>query len=161
LIALTVQAVPDSDARANAARQLRAVTDSITALRGAAARYRRDSDKASDHLMLTRANDVRAQCGGVLVAADSLAVLLNAHRYAPSRDDRLQRALQVDLATLRQSLRTCQREWDAGERRARADSIRAWGPFRLAALESVLRTYERRATGFRGLVEPGRVDAAR
>lgn len=151
-IAWSLQSTPDSAARFHMSQQLRVVSESLSALRGAAARYRRDADKASDHLMWTRAIEVRAGCTGTLAVADSLAVLLAARRYTPPRGESNQRALQADLATLRQALRACRRDWDASNR-ARADSVRAWGPFRLTALERVLRQYEQRATGFRGYVE--------
>jgi hypothetical protein len=160
-IAWTFQAPPDSAARAHLTAQLRAVTDSLSVLTGAAARYRRDADKASGALMVARAAEVRAGCTGALAAVDSLTTTLGARRYLP-RDAQSQGALQVDLATLRQSLRTCRREWDtAGPHGARADSVRAWGPFRLAALERVVRKYEERAGEFREHFQTAKAPASR
>lgn len=153
-IAWLLQAPPDSVMRAHVSQQLRAVSDSLTQLRGAASRYRRDADKASRPLMMARAAEVRAGCTGALAAADSLSGSLDAHRYL-RRDAQYQRALQAQLATLRQSLRTCRREWDAtGGGGTKADSVRAWGPFRLSALERVMRRFEEQAGTFRDHLQP-------
>jgi len=160
-IVLAVQAPPDSAARAQMTQRLRVVAESLGALRGAAAHFRRDLDKASDQLIRARAKQVRASCTNTLAVTDSLAVPLAAHRYTPARGDVDQRALQTELTTLRRALFICRGEWDASLGHAHPDSLRAWGPFRLTSLEGLMRRYEQRAVRFRGYVDPAEAAGAR
>lgn len=158
---LVLQAPPDSAARAQIHTQLQAVTESLTALRGAAAHFRQDLIKASDALVVARANRVRAGCASALTVAESLATPLGRRKYTPARGEADQRALQNELVTLRRALAQCRAEWDANRPHARADSLRAWGPFRLSSLENVLRRYEARAGRFRAYVAPPETEPTR
>jgi hypothetical protein len=158
---LLLQALPDSAARAQVYDRLRVVTESLSVLRGAGARFRQDLVKASEALVLARAKRVRASCANTIAVVDSLAAPLARQQYTPARGVADQRALQTELATLRRGLVQCRGEWDAQSPRAGADSLRAWGPYRLTALDATLRRFEQRATRFRDYVAPPDTSALR
>lgn len=105
---------------------------SFSAVRSAAARFRQDLPKASPQLVLARAQHVRAACIGTRTAADSLAPRL-------TRDP----AAQAVLAALQRALQTCEREWETHGPHVNADSLRAWGPYRLSELDQALGRYQR------------------
>jgi hypothetical protein len=107
------------------------LTATFTVLRGASARFRQDLMRASPQLVMARADQVRVACAGSGAAADSLAPLLRSNAAA-----------QADLAVLQRALRACQREWDTTGPRANADSLRAWGPYRLSELDRAMRRYQ-------------------
>lgn len=109
-----------------------ALVASFSAVRSAAARFRQDLPRASQQLVLSRAHHVRAACANSRTAADALAAT-----RAPTG------AGHVGLAALQRALDACQRDWDTTGARVRADSLRAWGPFRLSELERALRRYQR------------------
>jgi hypothetical protein len=104
----------------------------FTTLRSASAQFRQDLAQASPQLVIARANQVRAACSGSRLAADSLALLWARHAAA-----------QSELAALQRALGACQRDWDTKSPRASADSLRAWGPFRLTELDRALRRFQR------------------
>ena len=158
---LVLQALPDSAARAQIHSQLQVVEESLGALRGAAAHFRQDLAKASDALVVARAKRVRASCASAIGVTDSLAAPLARRQFTPARGAADQRALRTELSTLRRALVQCRGEWDADVRHTPPDSLRAWGPFRLSSLETVLRRYEQRATRFRGYVAPPETEPTR
>jgi hypothetical protein len=160
-VVLALQALPDSAARAQVDSRLQMVAESLSALRGAAAHFRLDLAKASDALIVARAKRVRASCASAIAATDSLDAPLARGRFTARRGDADPRALRSELGTLRRALVQCRGEWDADRRRTPPDSLRAWGPFRLTALEGVMRRYEQRATRFRGYVAPPETDSTR
>jgi hypothetical protein len=105
-----------------------ALVASFSVLRSASARFRQDLQHASAQLVASRAQQVRAACTGSRNAADALA----------ARDS----APRAELAALLRVLVSCQRDWETNGTRANADSLRAWGPFRLSELERALRRYQ-------------------
>jgi hypothetical protein len=107
-----------------------ALLASFSAVRSAAARFRQDLAQASPQLVLARAQQVRAACIGTRTAADSLA-------------PRLTRDAQAELTALQRALSTCQREWETHGPHVNADSLRAWGPYRLSELDRALQRYQR------------------
>lgn len=107
----------------------------FSALRGASARFRQDLMRASPQLVIARADQVRAACAGSRGAADSLVLQLPGNAAA-----------RAELAALQRALSACQREWDTTGPRANADSLRAWGPYRLSELDRALRRYQRART---------------
>ena len=109
-----------------------ALLASFSAVRSAAARFRQDLSQASSQLVLARAQQVRAACSGTRTAADSLAPRLTRNPTA-----------QSELAALQRALSTCQREWETQGPRVNADSLRAWGPYRLTELDRALSRYQR------------------
>jgi hypothetical protein len=104
----------------------------FSTVRSAAARFRQDLPQASPQLVLARAQQVRAACLGTRAAADSLAPRL-------MRDA----AAQAELAALQRALSACQREWETHGPHVHADTLRAWGPYRLAELDRALLRYQR------------------
>src|SRR5688572_4045724 len=158
---LVLQALPDSAARAQVDSRLHVVAESLIALRGAAAHFRLDLAKASDALIVARAKRVRASCASAIGVMDSLDAPLARRRFTPARGDADQLALRTELGTLRRALVQCRGEWDADGRRMPPDSLRAWGPFRLSALERVMRRFEQSATRFRGYIAPPETEPTR
>jgi hypothetical protein len=63
-----------------------------------------------------------------------------------------QRDVQAELRRLRRALLNCQRDWTPRPGAA-ADTLRAWGPFRIAELERVVRRYEETAGRLRRRLE--------
>ena len=104
----------------------------FTTLRSAAARFRQDLPHASAQLVLARAQQVHTACASARVAADSVAPQV-------ARDA----AARTELAALQRALVACQRDWATAGPRANADSLRAWGPYRLSELDRALRQYQR------------------
>ena len=104
----------------------------FSTLRGAAARFRHDLPNASAQLVLARAQRVHTACADSRAAADSVAPLLARNATA-----------QSELAALQRALVSCQRDWQTTGPRANADSLRAWGPYRLSELDRALRRYQR------------------
>ena len=107
-----------------------ALVASFNSVRGASARFRQDLPHASARLVLSRAHEVQAACATSRQAADALASSQGG-------------AAPADLAALQRALTTCQRDWDTGSARANADSLRAWGPYRLTELEQAMRRFQR------------------
>jgi hypothetical protein len=105
---------------------------SFSGVRSAAARFRQDLSKASPQLVLARAQQVRAACINTRTAADSLAPRLTSNSTA-----------QAELTALQRALSTCQREWETHGPKVNADSLRAWGPYRLSELDRALGRYQR------------------
>jgi hypothetical protein len=113
-----------------------ALVASFSAVRSASARFRQDLSQASQQLVLARAQQVRAACIGTRTAADSLAPRLTGNTTA-----------QTELVALQRALDTCQREWETHGPRVNADSLRAWGPYRLSELDRALQRYQRARPG--------------
>ena len=105
---------------------------SFSTLRSAASRFRHDLPNASAQLVLARARRVRTACADSRAAADSVALRLARNTAA-----------QSELAALQRALIGCQRDWQTTGPRANADSLRAWGPYRLSELDRALRRYQR------------------
>lgn len=143
LLAFTVAAQgPDSVRAARYERVLRDVTESLDAVRGAAAEFRTDLPRASSELVLERAARIRTRCG----VADSAAVrqqsLLAEGVYVPAAAAEQVR-LSRETRRLRGVLARCRREWGVPEHPsvADADSLRAWGPYRTSQLDRALQRF--------------------
>ncbi len=147
-LAVAAQA-PDSVRQARFERLLKQATDSLDGVRGAAASFRTDLPSASPELVLGRAARVYVGCRGAdaaLLQVDTLLAGGVYSRAAASEQAQLQRA----TAELRRVLGRCQREWTVppSPSAATADSLRAWGPYRTAQLDSALRRYLTSLRGF-------------
>lgn len=142
---------PDSAARAAVVARLRTVSDSLHSLGAQTAAFGRDLTTASDQLVLARALPLRNACQGAVPALDSLAALLAA-RPLGAGTAAAQRDVQAELRRLRRALLNCQRDWTPRPGAA-ADTLRAWGPFRIAELERVVRRYEETAGRLRRRLE--------
>lgn len=113
-----------------------ALIASFSAVRSAGARFRQDLLQASPQLVLARAQQVRDACVHSRGAADSLALRLTHNAAA-----------QAEMSVLQRALATCQREWETQGPRVNADSLRAWGPYRLSQLDRALQRYLRARPG--------------
>lgn len=134
--------LPDSARQARFERVLREVTDSLDALRGAAAGFRADLSRTSAVLVLERAARVRNGCRAADAALARQQSLLSEGIYRAAAEQE-QARLAGEVARLRQALVRCQREWAVGDHAgpAEADSLRAWGPYRTAQLDSAVRRF--------------------
>jgi 50S ribosomal subunit-associated GTPase HflX len=99
--------------------------------------------------VFARAERVHTGCrgaDGALLQVDTLLAEGVYSRRAASEQARLQTA----TAELRRVLSRCQREWTVPRvpTVATADSLRAWGPYRTAQLDSALRRYLSSLRGF-------------
>jgi len=134
--------LPDSARQARYERMLREVTDSLSALRGAAAGFRTDLSRTSSALILERATRVQNGCRGADVAVSRQQSLLAEGVYVANAKS-AQARLAMEAARLRQALSRCEREWAVREApsTADADSLAAWGPYRLSQLDDALRRF--------------------
>ena len=133
---LAVQA-PDSAMRVRSATVLRALNDSLSAVDAAAEQFQTDLDNASRDLVISRAARLTKRCAGARVAALSLDTVLA-----------VQAPLRRDLATLRAELTRCQANFATDRWYERADSVKAWAPYRLAKLGDAVRRYRIAARAF-------------
>ncbi|MGH7644748.1 MAG: hypothetical protein ACREMR_04090 [Gemmatimonadales bacterium] len=141
---------PDTAARARLVDARAALDDSVSAVRRAAVRFGSDLGTASPDLVLTRARDVHQRCGAAVPAADSLARVLGARTYAAAAAQE-QQAAHSEVVSLRRALARCAAQFNPGARHdpPLADSLRAWGPYRLSQLEQTTRRYEAALAAFR------------
>jgi len=140
---------PDSVRQARYERVLKQATESLDGVRGASAGFRTDLPSASSQLVLARAERVHTGCRGAdaaLLQVDTLLAEGVYSRAAVSEQAQLRRA----TAELRRVLERCQREWMVSQvpAAAAADSLRAWGPYRTAQLDSALQRYLNAVRGF-------------
>lgn len=146
LVAQTPAAPPppagDTVRQARYERALSGVSDSLDVLRGALAAFRVDLESASPDLVLTRSSRVRESCHGAGIALQHVSAMLAAGVYAEHAKTQQQR-LESGTSDLRRTLERCEREWATPGRaiRTTADTLRAWGPYRGAQLDSALRSY--------------------
>jgi hypothetical protein len=140
---------PDSVRQARFERVLKQASDSLDGVRGAAAVFRTDLPSASSELVLSRAARVHTGCRGADAALLQVDTLLAGGVYS-RRAMSEQAQLQNATAELRRVLGRCQREWAVPQfpSTATADSLRAWGPYRTAQLDSALRRYLYSLRGF-------------
>jgi hypothetical protein len=133
--------VPDSAARARVMAVLQSVQDSLDQVRGAAYTFRTDLGGASPVVVFTRAQRMHATCvgaEGALLRLDS--TLTASYPAGPPAD------LRRESHDLRGALTECRREYDTTARWAqRADSVRAWAPYRLRRLDEAMRRFARAA----------------
>jgi len=132
---------PDSAARASIVAALKTVQDSLDRVRGAAYNFRTDLGGASPVVVYSRAQRMRASCVGAGGALAHLDSVLNASYPAGAPAD-----LRREARALRAALAECRREYDTTTRWAqRADSVRAWAPYRLRRLDETMRRFARAA----------------
>jgi hypothetical protein len=132
---------PDSAARASIVAVLKTVQDSLDRVRGAAYNFRTDLGGASPVVVYSRAQRMQVSCVGADGALARLDSVLNASYPAGAPAD-----LRREARTLRAALAECRREYDTTTRWAqRADSVRAWAPYRLRRLDETMRRFARAA----------------
>jgi len=134
----SVSQTPDTALNRQLGIPLATLRDSLFAVQGSGAAFRRDLAVASPDLVIARARRVQESCAGAVVAVTAaqraLAATTLPPRTQPSSADfqRLLPKLQADLAR-------CQREFAPGAWYARVDSLRAWGPSRTVQLDASVR----------------------
>jgi hypothetical protein len=136
---LAVQ-TPDSATRVRWDNALRATTDSLDNLRGALATFRADLEPASGPLVLQRAGKVGTTCTGVRHALQELHTLLGSPYSTPSKHQ--QADLRSSTVELLATMEHCERDWavEPGTP-ARADTLKAWGPYRTSQMNTQLLSY--------------------
>ncbi|HKC40497.1 MAG TPA: hypothetical protein VKC15_13215 [Gemmatimonadales bacterium] len=133
--------LPDSAARARLMVVLQGVQDSLDLVRGAAYNFRTDLGGASPVVVYGRAQRMRASCVGADGALVRLDSALTASYPAGAPAD-----LRREARALRGALTECRRDYDTTVRwPQRADSVRAWAPYRLRRLDEALRRFARAA----------------
>ena len=137
LWATLVAQAPDTAMQARHGAAIRRVNDSLTALQGAAAMFQADLVNASPDLVISRATRLRQHCSGTRGEAGRLDSL-------PAIGVRMHR----EIAALRAQLARCDREFATGPWYQRADSVKAWAPFRLARLGDAVRRFRLAARVF-------------
>jgi hypothetical protein len=133
--------VADSATHARVTAVLQNVQDSLDRVRGAAYNFRTDLGGASPVVVFTRAERMHASCvgaEGALVRLDS--ALTASYPTGASAD------LRRESHVLRSALTECQHDYDTTARwPQRADSVRAWAPYRLRRLDEAMRRFARAA----------------
>ena len=142
LAAILHAQAPDSVARAQRLAALKAFDDSLTAVSGASSAFRADLNHASPDLVISRASRVQRRCAGAAAEGQRLA--------ADSLDSHVRR----ELSSLRAALNRCVAEFSTGHGYQKVDSLAAWGPYRLARLEDVIRRYRTAARPFQHRLKP-------
>ena len=134
----SVAQTPDTALNRQLGVPLATLRDSLFAVQGSGAAFRRDLPAASPDLVISRARRVQESCTGALAAVAAaqraLATTTLPPRTAPRSADfqRLLPPLQAELAR-------CQREFAPGVWYTRVDSLRSWGPSRTVKLDASLR----------------------
>jgi len=117
-------------------------SDSIEAVRGLAQAFRNDLRLASPTLILARATALQNACISGASALRRLQGILAARtvsRAAARSQAQFRTAAEETVAALDR----CARSWDPLPRTdARADTLRAWGPYRTAQLDQLVNRYE-------------------
>jgi len=133
---LVVQ-TPDSATRVRWEAALRASNDSLDRVRWAISTFRADLDQTSSVLVLQRASGVRTGCAGARHAlADLHALLGGAYSSKLAKE---QAELRTSTGRLLGVMDRCESEWSPTPPTApRADSLKAWGPYRTAQLGNAL-----------------------
>ena len=147
---------PDSAKVARFQAPLDSVDVALDVLRGALARFSTDLPTTSRQLVLDRAAGVQRACTGGVSALQRLHQQVTSESFG-GRAVADQRNLVHATATLISTLQRCQREWTASPASpVRADSLRAWGPYRSRSLNEAVRIYTTPALTFRGKTGTGK-----
>lgn len=133
---------PDSALLRRLGDAINATSDTLNALRGLTQAFRTDLPTASSTLVLARATAVHDACASGASAVRRLQGILAARTVSTSAA-RSQASLRNTAEETVSALDRCVRTWLPLPRDdQRADSLRAWGPYRIAQLEQSLRRYD-------------------
>ena len=136
--ALSASQKPDSALNRRLGIPLTTLRDSLFAVQGSGAAFRRDLAAASPDLVIARARRVQESCTQALATIAATQRALAATPVSP-RTQPLSADLQRLLPKLQTDLARCQREFAPGAWYARVDSLRAWGPSRTVQLDASVR----------------------
>ncbi len=131
---------PDSAAQARLAAAVSTLRDSLTAVQAAAVAFRADLGTASGDLVLARARRLHQRCAAARRAARPLATLFQVRAHE-SRPGAAETRARGDLVAVERVLGKCERAYDTAAPGASADTLKAWGPYRISQLEAELRRY--------------------
>ncbi|HTR20820.1 MAG TPA: hypothetical protein VMH88_08195 [Gemmatimonadales bacterium] len=148
---------PDSVTRVRWERMLHTTNDSLDRLGSAIATFRADLKTASPPLVIQRASQVHQACTAANRVLTDLHALLGSPYSAKIAQQ--QAAFRSNTSRMLVVLDHCQRDWspEPGSA-ARADTLKAWGPYRTANLEHQVLEYVsdmRRFSKAAGLAGPG------
>jgi len=138
IIPASVIQAPDSALNQQLGVPLATLRDSLFAVQGAGAAFQHDLAAASPDLVIARARRVQESCARALAAVAAAQRALAATGLPP-RTQPPSAELRRRLPQLQADLVRCQREFAPGAAYARVDSLRAWGPSRLAQLDASVR----------------------
>ncbi|HWZ27661.1 MAG TPA: hypothetical protein VNX15_03815 [Gemmatimonadales bacterium] len=140
--ALPVRQAPDSALLRRFREAVNAASDTLDALRGLTQAFRTDLPTASPTLVLARATSVHDACASGASAVRRLQGILAA-RTVSDAAARSQAAFRTTAEETVAALDRCVRTWLPLPRTdERSDSLRAWGPYRIAQLDQSLRRYD-------------------
>ena len=116
---------------------LKEAQDSLDRVRGAAYNFRTDLGGASPVVLFNRAQRMYGSCVAADAALQRLDSTVTASYPAGAPAD-----LRRETRVMRAALTTCRREYDTTTRwQQRADSVRAWAPYRLRRLDEAMRRF--------------------
>ena len=134
----SVAQAPDTARDRQLGVSLATLRDSLFAVQGSGAAFRRDLTAASPDLVIARARRVQESCSGALPAVAAAQRALAATRLSPRTQPR-SADLQRVLPKLQADLARCAREFVPGAWYTRVDTLRAWGPSRTEQLDASVR----------------------
>ena len=134
----SVSQTPDTALNRQLGIPLATLRDSLFAVQGSGAAFRRDLAVASPDLVIARARRVQESCAGAGVAVAAAQRALAATTLPPRTQPRSADFQRV-LPKLQADLARCQREFAPGGSYTRVDSLRAWGPSRTVQLDASVR----------------------
>ena len=143
-----VSAAPDSAAVARYQALLIGLRDTVDLVSARANEFRRDLQSVGETTVLARASRLEVACratrGALAVARPQLAAARLASHQAGARD-----SLVTAIGVLTSSLaRDCEQGLGPAGPGSRADTLRAWGPNRTAALIQAVAGYHGAAARF-------------
>jgi hypothetical protein len=137
-----VRQAPDSALLVRFGDAVNSTSDTLESLRGLAQAFRNDLQTASPTLILARATSVHDACASGASAVRRLQGILAA-RTVSEAAARSQAKFRNTAEETVAVLDRCVRSWMPLPRTdERADSLRVWGPFRVAQLDQALRRYD-------------------
>jgi hypothetical protein len=134
----SVSQTPDSALNRQLGIPLATLRDSLFAVQGSGAAFRRDLAAASPDLVIARARRVQESCTRALATIVTTQRALVATTLPPRTQPR-SADLQRLLPKLQADLARCEREFAPGAWYTRVDSLRAWGPSRTVQLDASVR----------------------
>jgi len=134
----SVSQTPDTALNRQLGIPLATLRDSLFAVQGSGAAFRRDLAVASPDLVIARARQVQESCTRALATIAATQRALAATPLAPRTQPR-SADLQRLLPKLQTDLARCSREFAPGAWYTRVDSLRAWGPARTVQLDASVR----------------------
>jgi len=159
LVAPVFSQVPDSTVLRRFGEVVNATADTLDILRGFAQAFRNDLQTASPTIVLARATSVQSACASGVSSVRRLQGMLAARTVstiplAVRNQAKLRTASEETVAALER----CVRSWQPLPRTDdRADTLRAWGPYRISELTQALHKFDgARAAFVKSAGLPGR-----